>query len=326
MVLIQRLACLALVIGLVGCSQVQPELTTLVLPEHALLYSTTGQVWVSDPAAQSTQPIHTVPGDVQSAIWLHTSKAIVYVVKVNDYFQIWQQSLASSEQQPVLLVASHTLPEQLTVSANDHFLSYLEGDVVFVFDMTTLQRSRIYEGATAIAWSPTGRQFVVSTLDQRLLNYTYALDGTLAEPTTIVARAVAAPVFVNNHMVAFQGMVGEQYGLQLLDLTTQLVTTISSLRFDTSDATVRLVLAPDAKTLLYTRPDDSSHFSTVWAIPLTQDVPQLILNNAKGLGWTTDSKNIYYQSTVDQALYQATATGLNKMKLIPHIQSINVLL
>lgn len=325
MVVIRQFIWLIALVSVVGCSRAslnnQAQLVTV--PDQALLYTTADQLWVSDESGESRQSIITATGQVQSAVWLHNNQALLYVVRVGEYFQIWHNTLQPSSQ-ATLVLASHTLPEQLVVSPHDKFLTYFEDDIVYVIDLLTLQRTRLYEGATGLAWSPNGRQFIITTSDQRVILYAYSVQGELTDPVVLLSQLAVAPTFSNAHTLVFEGMVDGRYALQSFDLNTEVLSTVSGLRFDTSNDTVRLVLSPDATALLYTRPDDVTAASTVWLVHLNQDkAPQLILNHAKAMGWASDSQNIYYQSTLNQALYRATPTGLDKIELFTTIQSLH---
>lgn len=314
--------CLSSCLWLVGCSQViQPttQLNQLDVPAQPVLHTTAGELWLTDEAGKQAQVITTQPGQVQAVTWLHDASALVYVVQVGEYFQLWELPVDQTVQEK-LLFATHVLPEQMVVSPNNQWLTYFEGTNAFVVDLATGDRRRVYEDATGLAWSPTSRQFIVTTTDQRVLSYQYNVHSVLGDPTVVAAPVMQAPVFLNDHTIIFEGQVDSQFAIESFDLTTQITTPASSLRFSTSDATVRLTLSPDKKQLLYSRVDG------VWVIDLSSGTPKRILSNAQGLAWTSDSRTVWYEFLPEQAIYQATSAGLNKTELFSNTTTLSTTL
>ncbi len=312
-----RHSLLGLSLLLVGCSITTTPSTntksnlTIEVPENPVLYVQNQQLWLAGNAVEDTQQLPTLGGAVSNVAWVNDHQ-IIYTVAVSGRYQTWLQDFTTGQSR--YLTDWRIVPEQLLASPNQAAITVLSDGALYVVALADGQRSRIHEGVVAQAWSPTGQQIVFTTTDGRLLLQDISFDFSLDTPLELLSGSVTAPVFLDEHTVAYEGQWEGHYTIVALDLINQTTTALTSLRFDATDANHTSIQPQlDGEQILYTRTDDTTNESNVWFIHRSKDAPKLILTKVEHPAWTQDPNLIYYK--MGDALWRATSSGFNKVKV-----------
>ncbi|MBI2415475.1 MAG: hypothetical protein HYV33_02295 [Candidatus Kerfeldbacteria bacterium] len=309
---------LGAVVSTLGCVATPPATveTSLVVPTQPLAYVRNHQVMVAAQNGTQAQLI-SLPTDVAFApVFIDGGQSVLYVVQQGDFYELWRYQLATAQRQ--LLIALRHQPQQLAVSPNDTFMAYIANDILYVFNLTTQKQVRIHEGVYSLAWSPTGKQLVFVTNDNRLLLQSLTVTSQLDQPTTLrEGEIITWPIWLDNTTLVYEGVWEEAITLLRYDIADASVIPITSLRFSATVPAAGIQLAPDGATIAYIRPDDITELPNVWIVPLNQDAPKLILTNAYTPIWNPTSDGLLYiESTVEPSIFSVTATGLDKTELI----------
>lgn len=299
---------------LIGCA-VQPILQSSqsqVVPQYPIAYLHEQRLWLADHNNHDATPLTPMNASITTAAWMPQAKAIVYSMQRDHFYELWVQNVSSH--QAVFIIATTAIPEQITISSNGNYLLYIAaGDLYFV-DLNSKIQQRVASDVTQLAWSTSSKQFAYVLTSGQLNIQTLGPKGKLPDPLLLSMQAVSAPLFLDNQTLAFEGSWENQYAILTMDLSTQKIQPLTSLRFPHLSSNSSLVLQSQAKLLLYSR-DDS-----VWVFSRSGDQPQLILTKSINTIWGSAPNELYYLTKTTEAqsepdLYQASAKGFNITKI-----------
>lgn len=314
----------SVVLVLTGCGLpfskdiVATPTVTVVIPEHPLLYVQNERLWLSDATGGNATQLSGVAGSVSTPAWIDQTN-ILYTVAVGEGYETWLEDLTTRK--TIHLTDWKAKPTFLAVAPNHAAVVVLVEQELYVVALANSQRIRIHEAVLNAAWSPSSQQIIFTTQDGRLLLQDIGLDFTLDSPLVLLEQTIAAPLFLDDHTIAFEAIWEEQYTLLTLDLVTQVITPLTSLRFNsTASSTTSLSLQPDGEQILYTRLDDATQELNIWTLHRIKDAPKLILTKAHYPLWSTDSDNIYY--LIENELWRSTNNGFDKTKIADSVTAV----
>lgn len=290
----------------------------LVIPDQPMLYVQNDLLWLSDGNADNATQLADVAGAMSTPAWIDETH-ILYTVAVGNVFETWMEDLVTRK--TTHLTDWRTAPSHVTVAPNHAAITVLVEHELYVVALATGARARIHEAAIAEAWSPSSQQIVFTTQDGRLLSQDIGLNFTLDTPVTLLEQMVAAPLFLEEHIVVFEGAWEDYYTVLTLDIITKIITPLTSLRFSSADVTAtHLSLQPTGNQIVYTRSDDTTHELNVWMINREKDLSKLILTKAYQPLWSTDPNILYY--FMDHNVWRSTTSGFDKIKILSSITAL----
>ncbi len=297
-----------------------------ILPANPIAYIQDDQVWVaSSDGANQTQLTNDTFAHF-SPVWFPDQTKLLYGVSTGKYNELWTYDLTQGQFEFVL--ATQLVPRTISISPNNQFILYFEGETLQLFDIESNSGIRLHEGAVDATWSPDSKSIVFTTNDNRVLLQDFSIKSELVDPTVLFEGEIRKPQFVDQNTIIYEGKIDEEVTLIEFDLVTSESKAISSLRFADFGA-IAIIVEPNGKRALYIRPDEVTLLSNIWLIHLSKDLPKLILTNVQTPIWTQLSDTIMYiDSTISDngevipVLYTATAAGLNKTEIISNAHSV----
>lgn len=307
-----------------GCSLTAAPLSTnLSTPSEPITATVAflqdGDLWLYDQTQQRSQQIlEAEEGVMQVPAFLPDGSGVLYVQQNQTYFELWRYSLA--ERTTEFITATSVLPTHLVIAPNSRFVLLTLEDVLFLIDLSTKTQTRIHEGVTDYAWSPSSRRLIYQTTDDNLLSRSFTVTGELEEPEIILTQPLRSPVFLSERELVFEALNADsQYTIMRYTLDTAELTAVTTLAFETAAPTVMLRLSPEQEQLVYARaaaPDETNQVFSTWLIHLQKDAPKLLVQESTVPVWSEDGSALYY-GTKEQKLYRLSATGLNKTLISP---------
>lgn len=321
--------------GLAGCSLTattnQVDNQDFQLPVDPIAYVHNDHIWLAGSDGSSQTQITNDTFIHFSPVWFPNKTSLIYGVNTGQYNELWMYDVARGQSKFIL--GTKKVPQHISIAPNNKYVLYFEGDSLYLFDIESASGIRLHEGAVDATWSPDSKSILFTTNDHRVLLQEFSIKSELTDPKVVLEEEIRKPQFVDQNTIVYEARIDEdgvdnEVTLKEFDLVTQESKSISSLRFSEFGA-IDIIIEPSGKRALYIRPDDVTLLANIWLVHLSKDLPKLILTNVQRPIWSQLSDTIIYvdsaikeNDTVVPVIYTATASGLNKTRVIENAHSV----